>query len=98
MKTPKEISKLAAEHFPNDVYAKEEVNLTPAFRVGYWDGYEQCQENMVKEIQSLIYDYKSDILKLEKEFRDSSSVLIVEKIVTLQDVIHDLYKTLNKQH
>ena len=55
-------------------------------------GYTQCQEEMAKEIQSLIDGYKSDILLLEKEFRDSSSVLTLEKIVTLQGVITDLEK------
>lgn len=50
----------------------------------------QFQEDLVKGIQSLIDGYKSDILKLEEEFRDSSSVLTLEKIVTLQDVINNL--------
>ena len=58
----------------------------------YVMGYTQCQKDMAKEIQSLIDGYKSDILKLEKEFRDSSSVLTLEKIVTLQGVITDLEK------
>ena len=52
----------------------------------------QFQEDMLKEIQSLIDGYKSDILLLEKEFRDSSSVLTLQKIVTLQGVITDLEK------
>lgn len=47
---------------------------------------------MKTEIQSLIHVYKSDILLLEKEFRDTSSVLTLEKIVTLQGVITDLEK------
>ena len=47
---------------------------------------------MITEIKALIDGYKSDILLLEKEFRDSSSVLTLEKIVTLQGVITDLEK------
>ena len=54
------------------------------------EGYTQCQEDIVKGIRFLIYRYKSDILLLEEEFREGSSVLIVEKIVTLQDVINNL--------
>jgi hypothetical protein len=57
----------------------------------------QCQEDMTNEIQSLIDFYKSDILKLEKEFRDSCSVLTLEKIVTLQSVVDNLESKLNKQ-
>ena len=60
------------------------------------EGYTQCQKDMANEIQSLIDGYNSDILLLEEEFRDSSSVLIVEKMVTLADVIHNLYKIINK--
>lgn len=52
----------------------------------------QFEEDIVKGIRFLIYRYKSDILLLEEEFRDSSSVLIVEKIVTLTRVITDLEK------
>ena len=66
------------------------------FSAGFNIGYTQCQEDMANEIQSLIDGYNSDILLLEEEFRDSSSVLIVEKMVTLADVIHNLYKTINK--
>lgn len=47
---------------------------------------------MKTEIKALIDFYKSDILLLEEEFRDSSSVLTLEKIVTLQGVITDLEK------
>ena len=58
---------------------------------------DNCQEDMSQEIQSLIDVYKSDILKLEEEFRDSSSVLTVEKIVTLETVVYNLESKLNKQ-
>lgn len=50
----------------------------------------QFQEDLVKGLQSLIDVYKSDILKLEEEFKDSSSVLTLEKIVTLQGVVNNL--------
>jgi hypothetical protein len=55
------------------------------------------QESVVREIQLLIDVYKSDILKLEEEFKDSSSVLTVEKIVTLETVVYSLESKLNKQ-
>jgi hypothetical protein len=58
---------------------------------------DNCQEDMTKEIESLIDGYKSEILKLEEEFRDSSSVLTVEKIVTLETVVYNLESKLNKQ-
>ena len=78
-------------------YAESIGNEDGLSAYDYVMGYTQCQEDMAKEIQSLIDGYNYDILLLEKEFREGSSVLIVEKMVTLQDVIHDLYKTLNKQ-
>jgi hypothetical protein len=55
------------------------------------------QEDIVREIQLLIDVYKSDILRLEQEFRDTSSVLTVEKIVTLETVVYNLESKLNKQ-
>jgi hypothetical protein len=58
---------------------------------------DNCQEDMSQEIQSLIDVYKSDILKLKEEFKDSCSVLTVEKIVTLQSVVDNLESKFNKQ-
>ena len=91
MKTRQEIL-LKAKEYAESIGSKDGTVI-----YDYAMGYTQCQEDMLKEIQSLIDGYNSDILLLEEEFKDSSSVLIVEKMVTLQDVIHDLYKTLNKQ-
>ncbi len=53
-------------------------------------------EIITNEIQSLIDMYNTDISKLEEEFRDSSSILTLEKIVTLQDVVTNLEIRISK--
>ena len=88
MKSKKEIKQLAEEEY----WMKDEKYE----RGAYIKSHIKCQEDITNEIQSLIDMYNSDILLLEEEFRDSSSVLIVEKMVTLADVIHNLYKIINK--
>ncbi len=97
MKTPKEIEQLAV-----DIYGKDETfdnngndNSEP-YRIGCVKGYTQCQEDMVNKIQSLIDVYKSDILKLEEEFRDSLSLLTLREISTLQCVVTNLESKINK--
>jgi hypothetical protein len=97
MKTQEKIEQLAESYLQKNKYNFDNWKEIVHVKQTYIACYTKCQEDMAKEIQSLIDGYKSDILLLEEEFRDSSSVLIVEKMVTLQDVIHDLYKTLNKQ-
>jgi thymidylate synthase len=57
---------------------------------------QNTSDEMIKKIQSLIDMYNTDISKLEEEFRDSSSILTLEKIVTLQSVVNDLESKLNK--
>ena len=97
MKSKEEIEQLAEQWFNNEILFKDRFYTnSKELRKGYENGYSQCQKDMDNEIQSLIDGYNSDILLLEEEFIDSSSVLIVEKMVTLADVIHNLYKTINK--
>lgn len=89
MKKLKEIEQLADKiYFKVDGFEKE---ISESKR-HFIHGYTKYQEDMLKEIQSLIDGYKSDILLLKKEFIDSSSVLTLEKIVTLQGVITNLEK------
>ena len=90
MKTQQEIV-IKAKEYAESIGSKDGTCM-----YDYAMGYTQCQKDMANEIQSLIDGYNYDILLLEKEFREGSSVLIVQKMVTLADVIHDLYKTLNK--
>lgn len=96
MKSKEEIEQLAEQKYLNQMKSINDSSIKgyviSARAFGFVEGYTQCQEDMVKGIQSLIDFYKSDILLLEKEFRDSSSVLTLEKIVTLQGVITDLEK------
>lgn len=88
MKSKEEILKRNVEAIAK---CKVKYNLTHQGILNAMEEYaNQFQEDLVKGIQSLIDGYKSDILKLEEEFRDSSSVLTLEKIVTLQDVINNL--------
>ena len=55
------------------------------------------QDDMSQEIQSLIDFYKSTILKLEEEFKDGHSIVILTQISTLQSVVENLESKLNKQ-
>jgi hypothetical protein len=57
----------------------------------------QCQEDMVNEIQSLIDGYKSYVLRLEEKFKDTCSALTLEKIVTLESVVENLESKFNKK-
>ena len=56
----------------------------------YNNAYIQCQEDMANQIQSLIDFYKSTILKLEEEFKDGHSIVILTQISTLQSVVDNL--------
>ena len=58
---------------------------------------DNCQEDMADEIQSLIDVYKSNILKLKEEFKDTCSALTLEKIVTLESVVENLESKFNKK-
>ena len=92
MKIPEEIEQLAESYLQKNKYNFDNWKEIVHVKQTYIACYTKCQEDMAKGIQSLIDGYNSDILLLEKEFRDSSSVLTLEKIVTLQGVITDLEK------
>jgi len=96
MKSKEEIEQLAENS--SEV---QEATYTSQHKItyqhGYIDGYTQCQEDMVNEIQSLIDGYKSYILRLEEKFKDTCTPLTLEKIVTLESVVENLESLLNKQ-
>jgi hypothetical protein len=56
----------------------------------------KSKEDIVQDIQSLIDIYNLEIIKLEEEFRDSCSVLTLEKISTLKRVITNLESKIKK--
>jgi hypothetical protein len=96
MKSKEEIEQLANEYSA----IGKEAGLThmeyTLEKIGYTNGYTQCQEDISQEIQSLIDGYKSYILRLEEKFKDTCSALTLEKIVTLESIVENLESKLNK--
>ena len=58
---------------------------------------DNCQEDMADEIQSLIDVYKSNILRLEEEFKDGHSIVILAQISLLEAVVNNLESKFNKK-
>ena len=94
MKSKEEIEQLAEIRYPikKDIY-RDLWSENKAFI----KGYTQCQENIAKEIQSLIDFYKSDVAKLEDVFKDGCSIITLTEIEQLKTTIADLERILNKQ-
>jgi hypothetical protein len=56
----------------------------------------KSKEDIVQDIQSLIDIYNLEIIELEEEFRDSCSVLTLEKISTIKRVVTNLESKIEK--
>ena len=102
MKSKEEIEKLAEKQYPIEIGGSMRMPNTNDIKKaneqeGFIKGYTQCQEDMADEIQSLIDVYKSNILKLKEEFKDTCSALTLEKIVTLESVVENLESKFNKK-
>lgn len=91
MKTKEEIEQLAEKYADGD--SMEEAYTS---YIAFQDGYNQCQEDTVQDIQSLIDIYNLEIIELEEEFRDSCSVLTLEKISTIKRVVTNLESKIKK--
>ncbi len=65
----------------------EEENL---FYDGFIIGYQRCQVDVKKDIEYLINMYNKDILKLENEFKNNNSLIVLREISTLQMVVTNL--------
>jgi hypothetical protein len=90
--TPKEEIVIKAKAYAESIGNKDGLSA-----YDYVMGYNQCQEDIVNEIQSLIDGYKSYILRLEEKFKDTCSALTLEKIVTLESVVENLEGKFNKK-
>lgn len=97
MKSKEEIEKLAKFEANDIKHANIKLGYQDEIYYGFVTGYTQCQEDINKEIQSLIDGYKSYILRLEEKFKDTCSALTLEKIVTLESVVENLESKFNKK-
>jgi len=102
MKSKEEIEQLAEIRYPIKIGGSMWIPNTNDIKKsnkqeGYIKGYTQCQENIAKEIQSLIDFYKSDVAKLEDVFKDGCSIITLTEIGSLKTTIADLERILNKQ-
>lgn len=99
MKTKEEIEQLAKEEIERYRISTSSIDKPKEIQRfnGFIKGYTQCQEDIRKEIQSLIDMYNSDIIKLEKEFKDNSSILTLRETSTLQHIVTNLESKLNKE-
>lgn len=95
MKIQEEIEELGSKYATTheDVSDKLSKYLVSAC---FQDGYVQCQEDTVQDIQSLIDIYNLEIIELEEEFRDSCSVLTLEKMSTIKRVVTNLESKIKK--
>lgn len=72
----------------------EEENL---FYDGFIIGYQRCQVDVKKDIEYLINMYNKDILKLENEFKNNNSLIVLREISTLQMVVTNLESNLESK-
>lgn len=75
-------------------YAESIGNKDGLSAYDYVMGYNQCQQDIAKEIKSLIDMYNSKIDELLIDFNDGCSVITLTEISTFQDIVTNLQKLL----
>lgn len=92
MKSKKEIKLDFFKQFGNESFRGYPLEQCHAI----WEFFEKYIQLKGEDIQSLIDIYNLEIIELEEEFRDSCSVLTLEKIATLQRVVTNLESKIEK--